>query len=321
MNKIVKAVGLIALAAMVVVTVGSCDLVALSVSGSVVNVQAPKDSTSWWKSTDGTYSLDGAEITLTNLKTASTYTGTVSSGAYTIVGVPAGTYKVTGSAKNWTFVPRQVDLTGYLNTLPNILAYVTPSGTNKDQVLVMVEWGNLSMDVDSYMARDTDPGSTYNGTPVAGYNLGGGYYSDPHGYVSLDRDVTQNSDSTIPRVETIRVSSPVSAVGFEQLRYYLRLFNQTTGSLTGNSSASSASATATVFVMQGTEHLGTYQIAIDSDEVVLGVVQMEWTLAGSDPAHWTIGSFANPYFTNGDNTGTTGIKSISTKPVVVKVME
>lgn len=317
MNKIVRAMGLIALATIVVFTVVGCEELfgfLLSVDGKVVNVQAAKDSTEWWKSGKTSLTLEGATITLTNLKDAAkTYHGTVSNtGTYAIGSVAPGSYTISGNQTGWTFVPRRVDITGFLSTMPTMLAYETPA--DLEQILVMVEWSTITMDVDSYMARDLSGDGINNGTIVVGYNTGGGYFTDASSKVFLDRDITQDSPAAVPRVETIRVNGP-AGTGFERLRYYIRLYNASTGTLTGDPTADQkASSGASVYVMQGSTHLGTFQIAIDSAEKVLGVVQMDWDNANSQ---WIIGSFGNPIYNNGDATGISGIKSMAGDPVEV----
>jgi hypothetical protein len=87
----------------------------------------------------------------------------------------------------------------------------------------------------------------------------------------------------------------------------------TSGSLTGDSDSLPAGATA--FVMQGNEHLGTYPIAYNSYENVLGVVTMYY-----NGTQWSIGSFGGAWV-NGDGTGITGIRSIGSAPVVVDAIQ
>jgi hypothetical protein len=333
MNKIVKAVGLAALAAIVVVTVASCNLVGMSVSGKVVNVRAPSTQTEFWKGTTNTSAtLVGGTITLTNKKTTDTVSGTIDAdGTYVIDGVAAGKYTISGSAGGWSFVDREVDITGYFATLPDVLAYETPA--NLDEILVMVEWGNTAMDVDAYVTRDTDAyiGNDYDGTIIAGFASGltggigsthagtyGDYYYDTHGRVVLERDIiqvdtTKPEDVKLPRVETIRITG--NYTNPETLRYYIRLFNQSTGTLTGYPGAS---AEATVFVMQGTTNMGTYKIAVNSSEMILGVLQMQWNNSDSS---WTIASYSNPYFDSGDGTNLTGVRSLADGVVEVSAIK
>jgi hypothetical protein len=338
MNKIVKAVGLIALAAIVVVGMAGCDLGVLQVSGNVVNARAPRAVQYWKGTSNASDSLEGAQITLVDKKANSDnhYEGTVVDGAYSITGISAGKYTLSGVKTGWTFVPREVDITGFLGTLPDLLAYETPSDLS--QILIMVEWQNKDMDVDAYVARDTSSDGIANGTIVCGYKSTGtltipggtslvgtndyyvsgyGYYYDdpttptPGGLVNLERDITLSDPADQPRVETVSVNG--ATTDLESLRYYIRLYNQTgNNTLTGYPGASSE---ATVFVMQGTTHLGTYNIAVNSSEYILGVVQMKWTDSDSS---WTIGSFSNPIFDSGDNSGLTGVRSLADGVVEVK---
>jgi hypothetical protein len=196
----------------------------------------------------------------------------------------------------------------------------------------MVEWQNKDMDVDAYVARDLTPNDdVVNGTIVCGYEgdgthsiPGGGgvgattyyvdqygyYFDDPQGLVNLERDIVVSDPSDQPRVETVSITG--ASAGLETLRYYIRLFNQAGDtSLTGYPGAS---AEATVFVMQGSNHLGTFNIAVNSQEYVLGVLQMKWSSVGSA---WTIASYSNPVFDSGDGTGLTGVRSISNGMAVV----
>ncbi|OHD26803.1 MAG: hypothetical protein A2Y38_10770 [Spirochaetes bacterium GWB1_59_5] len=316
MKKIVR-LSAIALLAFAAISMTGCDLfgaVIASVSGKAVNAQAAGDATDFYK--NDSITLVGASITLTNQSAdGEDAAGTVSSdGTFSILDVEPGRYILSGSRSGWTFVPRLVDITGFMTTLPTVIAYPTP--TNLDQILVLVEWDNVDYDVDSYMVRDDD---AYADTPdegseiVAGYNISGSYYTDPSTKILLDRDVTNSSAAAIPRVETISISNPANAITTEYLRYYIRLFNQSAGSLTGNTTTSLDPAGATVFVMQGTDHYGTYPIAYNSAEQVLGVVAMRWNV---DDSSWDIGSFGGAWL-NGDGAETTGIKSIGFAPVVV----
>lgn len=349
MNKIVKAMGLIALAAIVVLGVVGCEgffSLTFIMDGKVVNALAPREQVQYWKGSVSTSAtLTGARITLTNKANGDTYTGTVGDGTYTIAGVEPGRYTMTGALSGWSFVPREVDITGYAGHLPDLLAYETPS--DLDQILIMVEWQTTSMDVDAYVTRDTSDDGAYNGLQVAGY-AGGDvdgknntstylmhdlpYFDDPEDMVTLERDIMQvgadasierSVDETLPRVETVRIVGP-SADAFETLRYYIRLFNYydaadpehsdasvSVGTLTGSGGTSHAeSAEATVFVMQGTQSLGTYRIAVNTNEVILGVVQMQWDAAADK---WIIGSYSNPGFDSDDYTDLGGVASIAGK--------
>jgi len=316
MKKIVR-IGAIALIAFAAIGVMSCDFVSFiiaSVSGSAVNALADGDAVEFYKGANNT-TLVGATITLTNQSTTGAdASGTVASdGTFTLFNVEPGRYILSGQHTGWTFVPRLVDITGFMTTLPTVIAY---PNVGAEGILLLVEWENMDYDVDSYMVRDDDPSFTdsdSNYTKVAGYitSYPYGYEDDPEDKVVLERDVTATDPDSIPRVETIRVYGPVATGTTEYLRYYLRLFNQSSAYLTGLDSIEAAGAT--VFVMQGDTHLGTFPIAYNTAEQVLNVVTMKWTAGGTD---WLIGSSGGAWL-NGDGAGTDLIKSISFSPVVV----
>jgi len=318
MKKIVR-IGAIALIAFAAIGVMSCDFVSFiiaSVSGSAVNALAEGDAVEFYKG-EGTATLVGATITLTNQSTTGAHaSGTVASdGTFTLYNVEPGRYILSGRHTGWTFVPRLVDITGFMTTLPTVIAY---PDVGEEEILLLVEWENMDYDVDSYMVRDDDASFTDStdatpGTKVAGYKTSNpyGYEVDPANKVVLERDVKVADPDSIPRVETIRVYGPVATGTTEYLRYYLRLFNQSSAYLTGLDSIEAAGAT--VFVMQGGTHLGTFPIAYNTAEQVVGVVAMKWTGGGTD---WLVGSFGGTWLT-GDGLTTGGIRSISNAPVVV----
>ena len=294
------------LAVFALLTAG-CELFGLvAVSGNVVNVQAPKDQTEYWK---GSTSLEGATITMRSMdEDAKTYEGTVKAdGTFNVGYVTPGRYEVTGSNSGWTFVPRIVDVSGFLNTIPPMMAYET---IDSNTILIMVEWTNLNYDVDSYVIRDNDEYPDEVMTPVVGFNYsaGTGYYTDAANKVFLDRDITVNTDKSIPRVETVRITGNYQNP--EYLRYYIRLFANTTG-LTGDTANGVKPAGATVYVMKGTEHYGTFPIAYNTAEQTIGVVVLK--LTGTDPVTWDLGSFGGAWVYG-------GMKSVAWSPVVVDKM-
>lgn len=302
MKKILEAIAMLAVATMVL-GLSSCGL--LSVSGVVVNVQAPSTQEAFYKG-DGTATLIGSIITMTDQSSGKVLEGTVGSdGSYLIDGVGAGRYLVEGARDGWSFVPRVVDISGFLTSLPAMLAYETPA--DLDQVLIMVEWQNLDYDVDSYMVRDLTDDGDMNGTVICDWQAPS---SDT--YVKLDRDVTEKTDAAIPRVETMRVIG--NSANPELLRYYIKLYiANTPGTLTGDNQATTNKnpANATVFVMQGETHLGTYPIAYNSAEAELGVVAMEWDNAKTQ---WNIGSYGGAWSLPG------GARSVGNGVVLVDEM-
>lgn len=286
--------------------VTGCQLM-FGISGKVVNVRADGDQTEYWK---GTTSLVGATITFRPLGGDKTepITGTVGAdGTFTVADVPAGRYEVTGSQSGWVFIPRIVDVTGIFSEIPPLLAYES-AGVNPTDILIMVEWTNLNHDVDSYIIRDDDnvPDNEVQ-TPVVGYNWSSNnYYSDSANKVFLERDVTISTPSTIPRVETVRITG--NSNNPEYLRYYIRLYTAG-GSLTGEPGKEPSNAT--VYVMKGTEHIGTFPIAYNTGETTLGVVAMK--LENTSPITWSVGSFGGDWLYG-------GMKSITLQPVVVDKM-
>lgn len=284
-------------------------------TGAVVNVNATGAAYS-----GADWSLVGAQVTLTDLSdTRRSYSSQVEDdGTFSFYGARAGTYRLEASLGGWTFVPRTLQLFGSKISTPDLLAYQTPSGDAADDILLMVSWENRAMDVDAYMVRDISDDDAMNGDLVAGWNTSlEQEIPDPETLVHRSREVQVADDEAVPRVETIVVTAPTGAA-FERLRYYIRLWNQGSGYLTGDSESETPQpAWATVFVMQGTEHKGTYRIAVDSAEQVLGVVQMHWD---GQQNWWVIGSYGNPFFINGDASGISGFKSVGDGPVAVTDM-
>lgn len=327
MKKIVRlsAVAIIALATIAVV---GCDFllaVTMSVSGKAVNVLADVTTTDeYWKgeSSSGTaVSLVGASITLTSLKTgdSTTYSTTVDgAGEWLITGIGSGKYRITGSQSGWTFIPMDVEVSGFLSEVTaDLLAYPTPDGS---PIMLIVRWSNELIDIDSHLVIDTNDDTATNSDVV--------YYGDTTndfyvpGAISLDRDVKFPTVSSTTLngypVETIRITA--NPFGFAEgysgfLRYYLESYSYLSGTtqqttnntLTGDPTAAyTGRAEATVYVMQGTEHFGTWIMPIDTAEKTLGVIKID-VLGDGSTTSYTIKSFGNEG----------GIKSVGITPVVV----
>jgi len=290
-----------------------------SVSGTAVNVAQPLTVTEYWKgSTDTTLTLTGAEITLVNVYDSSkTYTATVDSyGDWTALSVAAGKYRITGDKTGWTFIPKEIEITGLLSSAEPILAYETPSNT--DEILIVVEWQRpenvAALDVDSILVLDQ--GTTGTGQSAvfsSAFDYGSSTeYDVPARYsgtaVTQDRDVygTTNlqaasafdsDEKPTPLVETIRIKSNPFGTNDGQLRYFLNAFNSAT--LTGDSFATTPipSTYATVTVMQASSTatdglLGIFNIALDSYEKTLGVVKIDVDYTGSATVY-TVKSYGN----------------------------
>jgi len=331
MRKIVRLSAIVAIA-LAVVSMAGCDIFAaitMSVSGKAVNVMKEITTTSdeYWKgesSTGAAVSLEGAEITLTSLKTGDTssFTATVSSsGQWVITGIEGGKYRIEGVQDGWTFIPMDIEVSGFLSEVTaDVLAYPTPTGS---PIMLIVRWTNPLIDIDSHLVIDTD--ATLPSTNIV-------YWSNPSnltpnpGTVTLDRDVKfATSTSTTLNgypVETIRINAnpfDVSSSYAGQLRYYLESFSylngttqQTTNTtLTGDPTASyTGRAEATVYVMQGTEHFGTWIMPIDTAEKTLGVIKIDVT-GSATTTSYSIKSFGNEG----------SVKTIGIFPVVVDAIQ
>lgn len=300
---------------------GSIQIKNGNVSGKAVDVQA---------ASSGTYysGLVGATITLTNSADGSkSYTATVgSSGTFSLSELPVGRYKVTGTQTGWTFVPRTVDITGDA-TLPDCLAYLTPTGADADQILIITEWENAAVDVDSHLIIDNS--DTFSVNPFFSYEENKDSPAYPHVFwgnkhftgtntsdpilVSLDRDVTPALIANgQPAVETLRIISNPCAVyntvdtslnsdnnGSGWLKFYLHSYTGN-GMLTGNSYAPSPvkEARATVHVMQGTEHLGSFPLATETQETTVMALKISVIKNGDGTSTYSVmstGNFDNQY--------------------------
>jgi hypothetical protein len=267
-----------------------------SVSGKVVNVQA---------ASSGIYysGLTGATITLTNSADGSKYYATVgSSGRFSLSEVPVGRYKVTGAQTDWTFVPRTVDITGDA-TLPDCLAYRTPSDSS--QILIITEWENASVDVDSHMIIDDNndfststPFPEWTPTVAQPTNTAWPHVSFTNpiyrgsgtdDLVKLDRDITlENLNKGAPAVETVRIISCPFTDQTGWLKFYLNAYryqNTPTGELTGNSYATPTpikEARATVHVMQGSVLYGSFPLATETQETTVMALKIQVTPNGTN---------------------------------------
>jgi len=326
MNRKVLHVAITIVIALTVATFSGCQwfLDALgaglfSLSGTAVNVAQPADSTEYWKgSEDISLTLADATITLTNVyDSTETYSATVDSyGDWTALNVSAGRYRITGEKLGWTFIPKEIDITGMLQSAEPILAFETPA--NASEILIVVEWkrptSEAAIDVDSILVLDEDNNGVAESAVYSAdvnYNTASGYtvpvrytastYATPSLNVELDRDVWGDTylaaTATTPLVETIRIkSNPFGTTGNGQLRYYLNAWSSAT--LTGDSFATTPipSTYATVTVMQPSATasdglLGIFNIALDSYEKTLGVVKID--VAYTTVTEYTVKSYGN----------------------------
>lgn len=266
-----------------------------AVDGTVINAMADKTVTEYWK--DGTDSLEGATITMTQKDgDHNVYNGTVGAdGTFFIENVGSGSYIITGSHSGWTFVPTEVEITGAANTLPPILAYPTQDA---ETILIITEWENTNIDVDSHLIIDTDD-NIENVNPVANYHVS--YQNKTATGVQLDRDVVLGDMADgQPPVETMRITSNPLGSADGWLRFYLNAYS--TASLTGLENDPSVTAvpraSAKVHVMQGTTLLGTWTMPIETLEPTIGVLKIEVDYISSSQTDYYVQSFGN----YGDNT-------------------
>lgn len=317
----------------------------MSVSGKAVNVMATVSETSdtYWKgqAATGEITLENASIKLTSLKAGdtTTYSATVSgSGTWVVTGVSPGKYKVEGTKDGWTFIPMEIELSGFMNDVSSeLLAYPVQDPST---VLLIVKWNNSKIDVDSHLIIDTDDdmaSSTARVTPITSTEFQ--YPVAPAtARIKLDRDIKfiKTTDTTVTGsslVETIRIiSNPFGTGGSGWLRYYIDSWSYYDGSqvidngyttngtitkggvLTGNPDATSFKerAGATVYIMQGNVLYGTWPLPVDTAENNIGITRIQFAPNASDSSKtdYTFFSFGNY-----------GSKSLSTTIVPVGVKD
>jgi hypothetical protein len=306
MNKIVRAMGLIALATMVVLSLVGCEFFASlsSVSGRVVNASAKFGAAD----TVDNYSegTEGLVVTLTEVgATIPTASAVVNAnGAFTFEDVANGTYVINGGLKaGWAFIPTEIEVTGLLTSLNKDLLAYEPA--NDSEILIIVKWENANIDVDSHLVLDNVEYRT-SGDPAYGrVNWQNLTYGIPT-TISLDRDIKIKTGTSVNGypLETIRIqSNPFVNVGGDGwMRYYLRSYGyngssvSTAGVLTGNPDLTSftARANAVVYVMQGSSHLGTYPLPQNTAENTLGVLKIKTAYtAATATTEYTVSSFGN----------------------------
>jgi hypothetical protein len=281
----------------------TAEAIMFSVDGSVVNARAGLDQ-NWYEGSGGA-TLSGATVRLVHLNPAESgknRTATVSStGRYSISDVTPGRYWLRGEKSGWAFVPRQVEISGFANTLPNLLAY-QPPGNNT--ILLITEWENRQIDVDMHLVVDNANYDTLDPTVTTSPEILGtiNYNTKSMFGITLERDITNDdlaANASLPAVETILIASnPFTADGTGWMRLYIKAWN-VTGGLTGVTNDPSvgtvAPAKATVHTMQGTTHLGTFRIAIETYETMIGVlkIQTTYTSSATNYSIMSIGNFNN----------------------------
>jgi len=285
----------------------------LSVSGTAVNVAQPVASTEYWKgSTDTTLTLAGATITLTNVydATKSTSATVDSYGDWTASDVSSGKYRITGSKAGWTFIPKEIEITGILSSSEPILAFETPSNTS--EILIVVEWQRptsvAAIDVDSILVLDlgtTGIGQSAVFSSAFDYGTDTTTYDVPIAYVgsavTQDRDVFGSANlaytAVTPLVETIRIKSNPFGTADGQLRYFLNAWDSATlsGDSFGTTPVPSTYATVTVMQPSAVDTdglLGIFNIALDSYEKTLGILKIDVDYTGST-TNYIVKSYGN----------------------------
>ena len=278
----------------VVIAFSGCDLVAYlttDIDGRVVNAKADGTEDEWWKYPSGSDTLEGATVQLfrenssgTGFESTAYTTGTVgSSGTYSMLNVPTGRYKLSGTKSGWIFVPRVITISGADAVLPDLIAYPNPGGVANNSIIILLSWENLDHDLDAHLSYSTvSDGSTrdvLNVVTPSAYDGG----------LVFERDVTDETNSSFPRVETILVSdhdypgskndtdiNALSAPPANQLRYYAYCFNTADSgiSLTGEDGVS-ASAWGQVDVMYGSTHYGSWTLPYNTSEDQLWVLNID----------------------------------------------
>jgi len=264
------------------------EMLLTDVNGYVLDARAEAGATDWWvaDATVQAYAESGTGFSAT--AAASAAVG--SDGSYRLLNLPAGKYKITGTAAGYTFVPRYVDLSGDEMDLPPLIAYQSTS----EAVVILVSWENTAIDVGGYLSYDD--GTTRH---FIGPEEGASYIDGTNTYISLDRSVSETDASSVPRVESITVydfpfqGDPTDDIAVDpdmlpshQMRYYVRIDNASEVlSLTGWDGNQGA-AFAQVDIMYNNEHLGVWELPYNTAETVLHVATIERLSDTCDYRFW-----------------------------------
>lgn len=289
----------------IVETVTTYDL-----SGSLVNI---KDEGSSYKG-GGDATLAGAQITFESVFSDTTYTTTVDSrGQYSIENILPGRYRITGTQSGWTFVPMTYDVTSSSQSVaPDILAYPEEDPSN---ITIVMSWDNMNYDIDLVAtygpANDINTRGTVNFEDIS--------HTGSDGYnITLDRDVRLSDSLSVPRVETITVTSTADDYPnhtrddeeVEQLRFYAHAYaygepatgtdgdtEAADGGLTGATDLDTEPAFVTMHAMLGNDHFGTWYAPIETLERTIHFINvdlwMDSTAKSGDRKQATIFSAGN----------------------------
>ncbi|AHC15063.1 carboxypeptidase-like regulatory domain-containing protein [Salinispira pacifica] len=279
---------LAALAVITLLSFAACDAVLGSlVSGRVVNVLSSGSEESYFKTGDGAASLVGASITLTNIDEPNNFVSVSvnDDGSYAVGGLKAGMYRISGSKSGWTFIPQEVYIGGSILNLPDTLAYPTDEA---GALTVVMAWEETDYDIDlkaSYgKTIDSENDKLLESELIT---TGASTGSGPGYSLTLERDVTLDTPTDLPRVETIAIDAANGAIGNanydggHEIRFYADLFSkddgstygaEDEGSLTGDDNE--APAYATMYVMFDNLHYGTWTLPLNSAEKTINMINV-----------------------------------------------
>ena len=251
-----------------------------NVKGDVVNAMSSGTSEEYWK--NGTETLEGATLKFYPIESDGTYstssassTTVESDGTFYAPSVQMGKCKVVGEKSGWVFVPRYVDISGEDMKIPPVIAYPDQgAGT----IVIVLSWENTTLDLDGVL------GNTDNS--YVGFDNGSYHPTDNSGNIKLERDVTKDTASTIPRVETIIIQPEAStAYSGQTLNYYVHSYlstdNSANGLLTGVDAESTDDAEhpipfseSQVDIMYGSEHYGGWSTPWNTQETTLQIIKI-----------------------------------------------
>lgn len=281
---------LVALAVIVLIGVSGCgdfwNALVFSIEGEVIDAKQQTKT-----------SIAGATVVLNDMdgnKIAEATTD--SSGYYLMEGVEPGTYELTGSKSGYAFISRVVEVNGVLQTFPDLFAV-----QETNDVSIILTWnGDNVTDLDGKISVPPTTALGFN-TFVAYGDVGSGGFAPEDGKASgrtlvgydestnsrteESRGVTHDVDAyagnvdDFPRIETVTLpvesltdtsGSELTDVGDGEglvqvgdqwegiLEYSVRAYADEVIATAGSPS----SAEATVYVLQGTDMLGSYPFPI-----------------------------------------------------------
>jgi len=270
MKKQMKMLLTLALMALMVVSFVGCDLLEAvveavyftEVDGKVVNAMVEASAeVDQYKGDSEDVTLVGSTIyfypetvdkTNGDFALTTSLTATVDSlGNYSVAELPQGKYKITGEQQGWSFVPRVLDIAGEKINLPPLIAYPTPTA---NQLTILLSWDDPAIDLDGFVTfYDGDIERDFVGYISAtednfvNPNITVGSLAkrvdNTNTPIEWERDVTVETDDSIPRVEAITipwdetapyVTSTNSTDGIDDnlIKYYVNCYN-TNYTLTG----------------------------------------------------------------------------------------